>query len=169
MQLVLILVLFLLVVGLPWVIRMGTGASKRKLTIVRAMRAVSIAILLLTGIPLVVLGILLVNESRGMDNGGDAFAAFGMGVTVACVGSFLCLVAGLALWAWSTKASREAAGSTFRRQGTDVYCKKRGFELIGPGGPCRKCDDVKTNPCSSCGRYILASDRTCPYCGADLT
>ncbi len=66
-------------------------------------------------------------------------------------------------------ASPEAEpASSFVRQGDDTHCKKCGSELIGPGGPCRKCDDVKTRPCSSCGRYILTNDKTCPYCGADL-
>ncbi len=59
-------------------------------------------------------------------------------------------------------------GSSFVRKGNDTHCKKCGFELIGPGGPCRKCDDVKTRPCSSCGRHIILNDKTCPYCGADL-
>jgi predicted RNA-binding Zn-ribbon protein involved in translation (DUF1610 family) len=162
------ILLFLLLVVVPWVIRTGTGTSKRKLKIVRVMRGVSIAILLLVGVPLVVWGILVVNESRGMDNRGDAFATFFLGVSMAAFGSLLCLVGGLALWAWSRKASREVAGSTSERQGNDKHCKKCGFELIGPGGPCRKCDDVQTRPCSSCGRYILANDRTCPYCGAGL-
>ncbi|HWR69515.1 MAG TPA: zinc-ribbon domain-containing protein [Dehalococcoidia bacterium] len=58
--------------------------------------------------------------------------------------------------------------SSFERQGNDTHCRKCGSELIGRGGPCRKCDDVKTRPCSSCGRYVLANDKICPYCGADL-
>jgi hypothetical protein len=73
---------------------------------------------------------------------------------------------------WKAKpanaASSEAEpGSSFERQGNDTHCKKCGTELIGPGGPCRKCDDVKTRPCSSCGRHILTNDKTCPYCEAE--
>ena len=74
---------------------------------------------------------------------------------------------------WKAKpanaASSEAEpGSSFERQGNDTHCKRCGTELIGPGGPCRKCDDVKTRPCSSYGCYVLTNDKTCPYCGADL-
>jgi hypothetical protein len=74
---------------------------------------------------------------------------------------------------WKSKPAEAASpspelGASFERRGDDVYCKRCGFELIGPGGPCRKCDNVKTRSCSSCGRYILASDRTCPYCVANL-
>ena len=171
------ILLFLLLVGplivliiFPLVVRTGTGTTKRRLTILRAMRAASVsilAILLLIGIALVVLGILTVNESRSIETGDDAFAAFGIGFLVAVIGSLLCLVGGLGLWAWSRRTSHEMAGSTFERRGNDTHCKKCGSELIGPGGPCRRCDNVQTRPCASCGRYILPNDKTCQYCGAD--
>jgi hypothetical protein len=48
------------------------------------------------------------------------------------------------------------------------YCKRCGSALIGPGGPCRKCDDVKTIACSACGCYSPANNEACVYCGADL-
>ena len=60
------------------------------------------------------------------------------------------------------------SASSFMRQGGDTHCKKGGFKLIGPGGPCRKCDDVTTRPCSSCGLHILTNDMTCPYCGTGV-
>jgi predicted RNA-binding Zn-ribbon protein involved in translation (DUF1610 family) len=66
---------------------------------------------------------------------------------------------------WGAKPGGEP-GPCFIRQGNDTNCKKCGFELIGPGGPCRRCNDVHTRPCASCGRYILPNDKTCPYCGA---
>ena len=166
----LIVAVFASLVIVPWIIRTDTGTSKRKLTIVRAMRAVSIAILailLLIGVPLVVLGILMINQSRSIETGDYAFATLLFGVSVAAFGSLLSLAGGLGLWACGTKASREAAGPTFERHGNDTHCNKCGFELIGPGGPCRKCDDVQTRPCTSCGRYVLLNDKTCPYCGAN--
>jgi hypothetical protein len=74
---------------------------------------------------------------------------------------------------WKAKPADAAGsepepGSSFERQGNDKHCKRCGTELIGPGGPCRKCDDVKTRPCSSCGRYMLTNDKTCVYCGTNL-
>ena len=65
----------------------------------------------------------------------------------------------------STEAKR---GSSFERHGNGMRCNECGSELIGLGGPCRKCDDVQTRPCASCGRYILPNDKTCQYCGAVL-
>jgi hypothetical protein len=68
---------------------------------------------------------------------------------------------------WGTRPAAQP-GLTFTRQGNRTHCKKCGFELIGPGGPCRKCDDVETRPCLSCGRYVLLSDTACVYCGAEV-
>jgi len=167
MILVVYLLFVLLLVVVPWLIRTGTGTSKTRLTVVRVMRAVSITILLVVGIPAIIVGISWINGSWSIDTWDEAGMSLFMGVVAISVGSISCLLAGLALWAWSRKVAHDVADSTFERQGTDVYCKKCGFELIGPGGPCRKCDDVKTTPCASCGRYILAKDKTCPYCGAN--
>jgi hypothetical protein len=166
----LIVAVFASLVIVPWVIRTGTGTTKRKLTIVRAMRAVSIAIpaiLLLTGVPLVVLGILGVSESWSIETGIESPEAI-LGVLAGGFGSLLCVAGGLGLWACGRTASRKAAGPTSEREGNDTHCKKCGYELIGPGGPCRKCDDVQTSPCASCGRYILDNDKTCPFCRANL-
>lgn len=74
---------------------------------------------------------------------------------------------------WKAKANEAASSrvepwSSFARQGNETHCKKCGFELIGPGGPCRKCDDVQTKPCASCGLHVLLNDRKCPHCGTDV-
>lgn len=87
------LVFFLVVVVIPWFIWVGTETSKRKLTIVRAMRAVSILILLLIGILFVIISISLINDARGTDNGGDASAYFVFGIVAAFIGSLSCLAA----------------------------------------------------------------------------
>jgi len=108
-------------------------------------------------------------------------AGVGMVVGIPCVISVFAIpivsaviVAGAVIGSgWKARPADDASSKaepapSFTRQGNDTHCKKCGSELIGQGGPCRKCDDVKTRPCSSCGRYILANDETCPYCGANL-
>jgi hypothetical protein len=50
----------------------------------------------------------------------------------------------------------------------DVHCKRCGHELVAPGGPCRKCDDVKTKLCCTCGNHTPVNRKACMHCGADL-
>lgn len=159
--------LFLLIVIVPWCIGMGAETSENKRTVVFGMRAASITVLLFIGILLVVLGMFGINESRGTDAGIESPELI-LGVPAVGFGFLLCVAGGLALWAWGRKVSREPASFTFERRGDDTHCRKCGFQLIGLGGPCRRCDDVKTRPCISCGCYILPDDRTCPYCWADV-
>jgi hypothetical protein len=45
-------------------------------------------------------------------------------------------------------------------------CVKCGCELMYPGGPCRRCDDVETILCPKCGRYTPVNNHACVYCGA---
>jgi hypothetical protein len=59
--------------------------------------------------------------------------------------------------------------SSNKPRGSDeVYCIRCGHELMGPGGPCRRCDDVKTRLCETCGNGTPVNRKACVYCGADL-
>ncbi len=103
-------------------------------------------------------------STSDMTTGGVVVVFFGP--PAALVGAIIGAVAGVRIA--SGGKDKPEPGSTFVRQGSDTHCKRCGSDLIGLGGPCRKCDDVKTRPCSSCSLYILANDKTCVYCGADL-
>ena len=100
-------------------------------------------------------------SSAEMTAGGFIIVLFSP--VAALLGAIMQAVAGVRIV--SPEAKR---GSSFERHGNGMRCNECGSELIGLGGPCRKCDDVQTRPCACCGRYILPNDKTCQYCGAVL-
>jgi len=136
----------------------------KALAVILAMVCISIGSLFACATPFFI-GFALFNP----DSNGTLGPGWGLSVLFLVSMSVLSFVAAcLLLRSTAEGASSQAEPeSSFVRQGNDTLCKKCGSELIGRGGPCRKCDDVKTRPCSSCGCYVLANDKTCPYCGAD--
>jgi hypothetical protein len=131
----------------------------------RILTAVLIVVLLLMGIALLVGGIMLVSQSRGEDDPTLISVLFVFGGSAVVIGLLLC-VAAVAVSSWQSRASAKRGGDQVYWKSYEVYCRRCGSELMGRGGPCRKCDDVETRLCSSCSRYTPA-DRACVYCGAD--
>lgn len=63
-----------------------------------------------------------------------------------------------------TEAAKQQRGADPEVPELPSTCTKCGGELMAPGAPCVKCEDVSVMICSGCGRYTPTQRSTCVYC-----